>query len=122
MLLWSKLMEPRSPQEVEDIARECSLSAQKGEFAIVYTTHARERMELRNISEKEVESVLEFGKIQNGKERWNDKQQEYSYLIRDKNLNERDVTLAIGISEGKEENKVIIVTAELITPQTGSYL
>lgn len=115
-------MKPRSAQEVEDIARNCSLRAQNGEFAIIYTTHARERMEVRNISEKEIESVLEFGKVQEGQERWSDKQQDYSYLIRDKNLDERDVALAIGINEDKKGNKVVIVTAELIDPKTGSYL
>ena len=115
-------MRPRSAQKVEDIARDCSLRAQKGEFAIVYTTHARERMEKRNISEKEVEVILEFGKVQEGQEKWHDKQQDYSCLVRDKNLCERDVALAIGILENQKGNKVVIVTAELIDPKTGSYL
>ncbi len=56
-----KTVTPLDSKAVESIAKGCSQRAQKGDFTIIYTAHAREQMEIRTIDQKHVLQVLEFG-------------------------------------------------------------
>lgn len=116
-----KEVTPLGAVAVESIAKECSQRAQKGDFTITYTAHAREQMEKRCIDQKHVLQVLEFGRLVEGQTRFDDKENDYSYLLRDQNVEERDmaVSIAIGQSNGI---KVIIVTTMLIDPTTGKFI
>ena len=112
---------PLDSQVVEDIARDCSLRAQKGEFVIIYSTHAREQMEKRNIDQKHVLQVLEFGRMVEDQTRFNEEENDYSYLLRDQDVEERDMAVSIAITSSGGQ-KVIVVTTMLIDPLTGKYI
>lgn len=117
----SKEATPMDTEEVESIAKECSQRAQKGDYTVIYTAHANEQMEIRNITQKEVLQVLEFGRLVEGKTRFNEEELEYSYLLRDQDVDERDMAVSIAI-EKNDDHKVIIVTAMLIDPTTGKFI
>lgn len=117
----SKEVTPLDSELVEKIARDCSLRAQKGEFTIIYSTHAKEQMADRDIVEKHVLQVLEFGRLVEGQTRFDDEENDFSYLIRDQNVEDRDMAVAIAISQSGG-TKVIIVTAMLVDPITGKYI
>jgi hypothetical protein len=112
---------PLDSIEVESIAKDCSQRAQKGDFTIIYTAHARDQMEKRYIDQKHVLQVLEFGRLVEGQTRFDDKENDYSYLLRDLNVEERDMAVSIAISQ-TNGIKVIIVTAMLIDPTTGKFI
>lgn len=117
----SNKVTPLDSEEVEEIAKDCSLRAQKGEEAIIFTDHADDQMEERNITKKHILQVLEFGRIVEGQERFSEDENDYSYLLRDQNVDDRDMAVAIAIADA-DGQKVIIVTAMLIDPQTGKFI
>lgn len=116
-----KYLIPLDAKMVEDMARNCSRRAQKGEFAIVYTTHAREQMERRGIDQKHVLQVLEFGRCIEEQTRYDEKERDYSYLLRDQDVDERDMAVSIAINQ-VNGIKVIVVTAMLVDPITGKFI
>ena len=112
---------PLNPEVVEEIARDYSLRAQKGEDVIIFTEHADEQMDERNISKKQVLQVLEFGRFVKGQERFSEEENDYSYLLRDHYVDDRDIAVAIAIIDA-DGQKVLIVTAMIIDPQTGKFI
>lgn len=108
---------PLDTHAVESIAKDCSQRAQKGEYTIVYTTHARDQMEKRNIDQK----VLEFGRLVEGQTRFDEKENNYSYLLRDQDVEERDMAVSIAVAQ-TNGLKVIVVTAMLIDSVTGRFI
>jgi len=121
VLTTSKEATPMDTEEVERIAKECSQLAQKGDFTIIYTDHANQQMEKRNITQKEVLQVLEFGRLVEGQTRFNEEEHEYSYLLRDQDVDDRDMAVSIAITN-HGDHKIIIVTAMLIDPTTGKFI
>lgn len=117
----SKEATPMDTEEVESIAKECSQRAQKGDYTVIYTAHANEQMEKRNITQKEVLQVLEFGRLVEGQTRFNEEELEYSYLLRDQDVDDRDMAVSIAITN-HGDHKIIIVTAMLIDPTTGKFI
>ncbi len=117
----SKEATPLETGVVESIAKDCSLRAQRGEFAVEYSTHAREQMENRNIDQKHVLQVLEFGRLVEDQTRFDAKENDHSYLLRDQNVEDRDMAVSIAITKSGNQ-KVIIVTAMLVDPLSGKYL
>jgi hypothetical protein len=78
-------------------------------------------MDERNISKKQVLQVLEFGRFVKGQERFSEEENDYSYLLRDHYVDDRDIAVAIAIIDA-DGQKVLIVTAMIIDPQTGKFI
>lgn len=116
-----KKVAPLDSAVVESIAMNCSLRAQKGEYTIIYTTHARQQMEKRNIDQKHVLQVLEFGRLVEEQTRFDEKEKDFSYLLRDQDVEERDMAVSIAIRQASDV-KVIVVTAMIIDPVTGKFI
>lgn len=120
-ILTKRKPSPLGSTEIEDIARRCSREAQKGAFSVEYSQHARDQMEDRVISENNVLQILEFGRHVEGQDRFDEDENSYSYLIRDRNVEDRDMAVSIAVSEENGE-KVLIVTAMLIDPISGRHI
>ena len=69
------------------------------ENKIIWTNHAINRMTQRNISQKDVKSILLFGEII---EEYNDDYPYPSYLIMGVNLNKSIIHVVCGINNNKE--------------------
>ena len=73
----------------------------------------------RNITVFEVEAVIKYGDREPGLDEYDKKYEYWIYVIRAKNVNDRDMAISVDIEDCPE---TIIVTVMLVDPNTGRSL
>lgn len=112
----------RDGNDVEKIAQDCfKKSKEKGANVFRYTDHARDRMVERNIDSKELEEIINYGSFVDGAERFHEDENDYTYVIRNKNVDDRDLAICLGIKTNKDGEYVVVVTVMCIDPQSGKF-
>jgi hypothetical protein len=86
---------------------------------IEYSTHALERMDERDVTVFEVEEIIKYGERESGLDEYDKKYEYWRYVIRNKNVNDRDMAISVDIEDCPG---TIIVTVMLVDPITGRSL
>ena len=86
---------------------------------IEYSDHALERMDERLVTVFEVEKVIRYGDREPGLDEYDKKYDYWRYVIRNRDVNERDMAISVDIEDCPE---TIIVTVMLVDPITGRSL
>lgn len=89
----------------------------KGELK--YSEHALERMEKRDIKVFEIEQVVKYGEREQGLDEFDKKRSYWRYVIRNKDVEERDLAISVDIEDAPT---TIIVTIMQIDPETARKL
>ena len=83
---------------------------------IEYSEHALERMDERDVTVFEVEQIIKYGERESGLDEYDKKFNYWRYVIRNKNVNDRDMAISVDIEDCPDTN---IVTVMLVDPITG---
>ena len=86
---------------------------------IEYIEHALERMDERDVTVFEVEQIIKYGDREPGLDEYDVKFEYWRYVIRNKNVNDRDMAISVDIEDCPDTT---IVTVMLVDPITGRSL
>ena len=101
----------------EDVLAIVQSALRKGELK--YSNHALERMEKRDIKVFEVEQVIKYGKREHGLDEFDKKEKYWRYVIRNKDVDERDLAISVDIEDAPT---TVIVTIMQVDPETARTL
>lgn len=101
----------------EDVLAIVQNALKNGELK--YSDHALERMEKRDIKVFEVEQVVKYGTREQRLDEFDKKGNYWRYVIRNKNVDERDLAISVDIEDAPT---TVIVTIMQIDPDTARKL
>lgn len=87
------------------------VSEAKRSGTLRYSGHALDRMEERAITVSEVEEIIKYGDREEGLDEYDVKGKYWRYVIRNKDVEERDLAISIDIEDAPD---AIIVTVMLV--------
>jgi hypothetical protein len=84
-----------------------------------FSDHALQRMEERDIKLFEVEQTIKYGQREPGLDEFDQKYNYWRYVIRNKNVEDRDLAISVDIEDSPN---AVIVTVMQIDPATARKL